>query len=258
LVTGASRGIGHEIAKKLVTEGYEVIGTSRHPNSLTDEEKIPGVRFTELDLLKPESVDTLISQFDTIDLLVNNAGFSQIGALEETPWDKINELYTADFFSQIRLIKGFIPIMRNQRSGTLVNITSLAGTNSNPYGTIYASCKAAFDRLSQGLRYELGKFNIKVISIAPLWVQTQIPQEKVFSDNSPYLENINRVKAKRDDTIKKAILPTAIACQLIKILRKRNPGAHYFVGRNRYIYTVLLKHLPQKWLERIVKNKFKL
>ena len=98
LVTGASRGIGHEIAKSLLKDGYDVYGTSRHADKLSEEEKISGVSFLELDLLKPESIDTVISQFDSLDLLVNNAGFSQFGTVEEISMDSIEEIFTANFF----------------------------------------------------------------------------------------------------------------------------------------------------------------
>ena len=124
LVTGASRGIGHEIAKSLLQHGYEVYGTSRHPDTLSEEEKIQGVKFLSLDLLKPETIDKVVSQFDSLDLLVNNAGFSQFGTVEEISMDSIQQIFAANLFSQIRLIKGFIPKMRKQRSGTIVNITS--------------------------------------------------------------------------------------------------------------------------------------
>ncbi len=256
LVTGASRGIGHEIAKSLLTTGYEVFGTSRHPDTLSEDEKIPGVSFLELDLLKTESVDNLISKFNSLDLLVNNAGFSQFGTVEEISMDSIQKIFDANLFSQIRLIKGFIPIMRNQRSGTIVNITSMAGSNPVPFSSIYGAAKGAFNKFSQGLRHELAKYNINVFAVAPLFAKTTIFQTQDYSGDSPYIEDIMKAKESRIQQMKKSVHPSLMAKQLMRILKIKKPKYHYTVGKNAKLMGFLMHHMPQRVIEKIYRKKF--
>lgn len=256
LVTGASRGIGHEIAKALVGEGYEVYGTSRHPDTLSEEERIPGVEFLSLDLLKPETIDSVISDFDSLDLLVNNAGFSQFGTVEEISMDSIQQIFAANLFSQIRLIKGFIPKMRKQRSGTIVNITSMAGSNPVPFSSIYGAVKGAFNKFSQGLRHELAKYNINVFAVAPLFANTAIVQTQDYNEDSPYIEDIMKVKQSRIEQMKKSVHPKIMAKQLMRILKKKNPKYHYTVGKNAKLMEFLMHHMPQKVIEKIYRKKF--
>jgi short-subunit dehydrogenase len=256
LVTGASRGIGHEIAKALVREGYEVYGTSRHPDTLSEDEKIPGVKFLYLDLLKPETIDRVVTQFDSLDLLVNNAGFSQFGTVEEISMDSIQQIFAANLFSQIRLIKGFIPNMRKERSGTIVNISSMAGSNPVPFSSIYGAVKGALNKFSQGLRHELAKYNVKVFAVAPLFAKTSIFQTQDYDENSPYIEDILKAKQSRIEQMKKSVHPKMMAKQLMGILKKKNPKYHYTVGKNAKLMGFLLHHMPQKVIEKICRKKF--
>jgi short-subunit dehydrogenase len=256
LVTGASRGIGHELAKALVNENYEVFGTSRHPETLPDFEKIPNVKFLLMDLLNPDTIEKVISQFNTIDLLINNAGYSQIGSVEEISFEKIEEIFDVNLFGQMRLIKGFLPIMRKQRSGTILNITSMAGTNPMPFSTVYAAAKAGFNKISQGLRHELAPFNIKVIAIAPLYANTAIVQNQDYKENSPYIENINRAKQSRRNQLNTSSDPKLIASQIMNILQKKHPKWHYTVGKNAWLMGFMLRHFPQKFVERSIQKRF--
>ncbi len=256
LVTGASRGIGHGLAKRLVKEGYEVFGTSRHPDTLPETEKLPGVKFLEMDLLKQDTIDKIISHFSKLDLLVNNAGYSQIGSVEEISFEHIQEIFDAILFSQIRIIKGFIPMMRNQQKGTIVNITSMGGTNPMPFSAIYGAAKAGFDKLSQGLRHELVAFNIKVIAIAPLYANTAIIQNQDYREDSPYRDNIENAKQSRRSQLNTSADPTLIAEQIVKILKKKNPRYHYTVGTNAKLMGFLMRHLPQKMVENIIRKRF--
>ncbi len=256
LVTGASRGIGHALAKALLKEGYEVYGTSRHPDTLPENEKIPGVKFLVMDLLKPDTIDDVISQFTSIDLLVNNAGYSQIGSVEEISFEHIQEIFDAILFSQIRLIKGFIPIMRKQKSGTILNVTSMGGTNPMPFSTMYGAAKAGFDKVSQGLRHELMPFNIKVVAIAPLYANTAIIQNQDYNEDSPYRIYIENAKKSRRNQLDSSADPKLIATQILKILKKKDPKAHYTVGSNAKIMGFLMRHLPQKLVERMIRKRF--
>ncbi|MBN2156158.1 MAG: SDR family oxidoreductase [Candidatus Lokiarchaeota archaeon] len=258
LVTGASRGIGHEIAKSLVQEGYEVFGTSRHPDSLSETNKIPGVNFLKMDLLLPKTIDAVIAQLGSLDLLINNAGYSQIGSVEEITFDRIQEIFDANLFSQIRLIKGFIPKMREKQQGVIINITSMAGTNPMPFSTIYAASKAAFDKFTQGLRNELAKYHIMVIAIAPLYANTSITQNLDYNKDSPYRVEIEKARASRRRQLTNSVHPKVIAKQVMKILKLKHPKYHYTTGKNAKLMGFFMRYMPQKFIEKMIRKRFEL
>jgi len=214
------------------------------------------VEILPMDLLKTETIDTIISRFDSLDLLVNNAGYSQIGSIEEISFERIQEIFDANLFSQIRLIKGFIPLMRRQQKGTIVNVTSMAALNPMPFSTIYAASKAAFDKITQGLRHELANFNIKVISIAPLYANTAITQNQDYFDDSPYKIYIEQAKQNRRRQLNASVHPKVIADQVMKIIDKKHPKFHYTTGKNAVLMGFLMRYLPQKTLENLIRKKF--
>ncbi|MBW6458646.1 MAG: SDR family NAD(P)-dependent oxidoreductase, partial [FCB group bacterium] len=122
LVTGASSGIGKAIALLLKNEGFEVIGTSRDPDNI--KEKIPGVRYEALDMQDPASIQACAGRIGDIDILINNAGQSQIGPLEEVPMEKIRELFEVNCFGIMQLTKSLLPGMRERRKGIIINVSS--------------------------------------------------------------------------------------------------------------------------------------
>jgi len=209
-----------------------------------------------MDLLKSDTIDKIISQFTSIDLLVNNAGFSQVGSVEEISYEHIQEIFDAILFSQIRIIKGFIPLMREQRSGTILNITSMGGTNPMPFSAMYGAAKAGFDKISQGLRHELAPFNIKVMAIAPLYANTTIVQNQDYREDSPYKKLIENAKQSRRRQLNSSADPKLIARQILKIIEKKNPKCHHTVGTNAKLMGFLMRHLPQKMVENIIRKRF--
>ena len=120
LITGASSGIGAEVARQLVSRGLTVLGTSRHPESVTDP--IPGVRYLELDQNDPASIARCAEQAGAVDILINNAGESQMGPLEDTPMEVIEKLFATNVFGPIALTKAVLPGMRQRGRGTVVMV----------------------------------------------------------------------------------------------------------------------------------------
>lgn len=258
LVTGASRGMGRAFTKKLVENGYDVYGTSRKPEGLLENEKIPGVTYLQLDLTDEKSISTLISKFSDISLLINNAGMSQVGVIEETPMDSVRHLFELNLFGQIQLIKGFIPVMRKKEEGIIINITSMAGKSPVPFSPIYAATKSAYNAFTQGIRHELGLFNIKVVAVAPFQVDTTIPQKKDYGEAEAYQEILKRAKTARDSQLAHSVSPEYVAEQVWKIINKKNPGPFYPVGEKAWLLAFLIKHMPAKMVENSMKKRFKL
>lgn len=256
LVTGASRGIGRATAAALVKEGYRVTGTCRNPDRLKPEERVAGVEYVPLDLMDEKSIDDLIKRLGRIDVLVNNAGASQMGPVEEVPADKMRQLFEFVFFGHVRLIQGVIPKMREQRHGFIINVTSLASHLPVPFSSVYASAKAAMEVLSKGLRNELTPFGIHVVTVAPSFFRTDIRQEKILEDDSPYAAALNTAKAIRDTRIENGADPAVAASKILKIIRKKDPAPFYATGPNAKLMAILTRLMPAGFVERSIRRQF--
>jgi short-subunit dehydrogenase len=255
LVTGATNGLGLAIAKALDQEGYQVYGTSRTPDAYKDSFSF---QLLKLDLADRQIIDELVIELPEIDLLVNNAGYSHIGTVEETQIDRIEELFNVNLINQIYLTQKYIPSMRTKQKGSIINITSMAGSVPVPYSTLYASVKSAFDGFSKGLRNELSQFGINVTAVAPFQMNTNIPQEQGFESDSPYQPHISKAKKARDNALANAEDPEYIADQIISVLNESNPRPHIALGKGAWRKEWLIKYLPNKWVEKIAKKRFDL
>jgi short-subunit dehydrogenase len=256
LVTGASRGIGKAIAIALLSEGFTVIGTSRNPDRLQEEDRIPGVSYIALDLNDEVSITNAVATVGEIDVLINNAGSSQVGAIEEIPLAKVNEYLQIYFIGVVQLTRGVIPKMRKQNGGWIINITSMAGRTPVPFSSYYAAGKAALNAFTQGLRYELRGTGIQSTIIAPGPIATNIPQDAFQLPNSPYEEKIGRMRDKRDISIHEGVEPHIVAQKVLQILQQRQLKPYYVVGKGAKFMTFLIKHLPESFVENIVLKKY--
>ena len=176
VVTGSSSGIGFETSLALAREGYFTYATMRDLKKaddvqrITNEENLP-LKVIELDVDNDESaknaIDTIIQEKGRIDVLVNNAGWGIWGTAEDVSVEEFRAQFETNFFSVVRMIQKVAPTMREQGSGNIVNISSVAGRIGLPASTAYVSSKFAVEGLSESLRYELGQFGVNVIIIEP-------------------------------------------------------------------------------------------
>ena len=181
LVTGSSSGIGFETCLALAKEGYQTFASMRDVKKgnkikeIAEKENLP-INVIELDVNDDESVDLAIKQVVSdggrLDVLVNNAGYGQFGCTEDVSIDDFKKQFETNFFSIVKIIKKVSPIMRNQNSGIIVNVSSVIGRMGLPGFPAYVSTKYALEGLSECLRYELGQFGIKVTLIEPGAVKT--------------------------------------------------------------------------------------
>jgi short-subunit dehydrogenase len=225
---------------------------------MPEDQKITGVRYLPLDLTDDASVDSLIVRAGDIDILVNNAGGSQIGPVEEVPLQAMRRLFQQNLLGAVRLTQGFLPGMRARRNGRIIFISSIAGVSPVPFLSVYAATKAALTTLARGLRQEVKTDGIWVSVIAPFDVRTTIPLDLQFAEDSPYKAALRRVKELRDRSLEEAPSPGIVARKALKVLDAKKPRAFYSVGRNARIQEFLLKHLPDRTVENIVRKLFKL
>ena len=256
LVTGASRGIGKAIAAALRDAGYEVVATARKPEALAPQDRIPGITYHALDLSDAGSIESLVRAAGPVDVLVSNAGQSQIGAVEELPVADVKRLFEANLFGALRLIQLFLPGMRQRRSGKVIAIASMAAVSPVPFLSSYSASKAALVALMRGLRYEVAPFGITVAVVAPFDIHTTIPLDIRYDPRSAYLPDIATVHEKRDKALAEAPGAELVGAEVISILRARRPGFFHPVGREAAMNAFLLRHLPAGAVERIIRRLF--
>ena len=171
LITGCSSGFGKLTAKKFQQEGWNVIATMRSPHKETELNNLDHVFVTRLDVTDKESVQQALEQsmekFETIDVLVNNAGYGGNALFEQFREENIYAMYETNVFGVMRVSRAVLPIMRRQKGGTIINITSMAGVLGVPISSTYSSTKFAVEGLSEAMALEYKPFNIKVKTIAP-------------------------------------------------------------------------------------------
>lgn len=173
LVTGASSGIGKAAARALVAAGFTVVGTSRKTAGVAP---VDGVTFLDLDVTSDASVaavvETVMDRCGRVDVLVNNAGVGSAGAAEETSVALAQRVFDINVFGLIRMTKAVLPIMRAQRGGRIVNISSILGFVPAPYMAVYAASKHAIEGYSESVDHEVREHGIRVLLVEPGYTKT--------------------------------------------------------------------------------------
>jgi len=173
LITGCSTGIGRHLAQQLTQLGYTVVATARKVESLDDLSVALRLR---LDVTQSDSVNQAVAhtlqQFGRIDVLINNAGYTMLGALEEVSAKQTQQVFDVNVFGALRMIRAVVTHMRKQQSGRIINISSIAGKLSTPVNGTYSATKFALEALSDALHMELAPFGIQVVLIEPGAIKT--------------------------------------------------------------------------------------
>ena len=250
LVTGSSSGIGFETSLLLARNGYHTyasmrnLGKSKTITEISNREKLP-LSVIQLNVDDDKSVKDAIYRIENeqgrIDVVVNNAGYLLIGSLEELSIEEFKEQFETNFFGAIRVIKEVLPIMRRQRVGTIVNISSLAGRVGLPLNSPYVSSKFALEGLSESMAYEIEQFGIKLVLIEPGYIKTNLANSFKTGknvdvtaankkNNSPYAEFIQNRIAALGPSVEAGLDPIEVAKVILKAATSQNPYLRYLVG----------------------------
>ena len=262
LITGASSGIGASIANFLHNRGYVVYGTSRNPSkSSSTDFKMLALDVTNVASMQ-KAVEQLITQEGKIDYLINNAGMGITGPIEETPTQEIRRVFETNYFGALEMIKAVVPKMREQGSGMIINITSIAGYMGLPYRGIYSATKGALGITTEAYRMELKEFNVKMTTVAPGDFATNIAAGRyhtpVFED-SPYKKNYSNTLKLMDEHVDAGMDTVVMAKVIHKIMKTKHPNVHYRVGFFMQKFSIALKRiLPDTWYEKLLLNHYKL
>lgn len=268
LVTGCSSGIGHATAHRLRAAGHTVYASARNPSALTAL-VAAGCRAVALDVTDEVSmqraVETVLAEAGHIDVLVNNAGYSQSGALEEIPPARLRAQFETNVFGLLRLTQLVLPSMRARGRGRIVNLSSMGGELTFPGGGAYHASKHAVEALSDALRFEVRGFGIDVVVIQPGLIRTNFADAAVgtvTTATGPYSE-FNQMVAKSTKQVYEegplaALAGSAddVARAVERAIRVRRPRARYRVTGSARLLLFLRSILPDAWWDAFLRSQF--
>jgi len=292
VVTGSSTGIGYETSLALANNGYFTYATVRDIQKSKEIERIAHVKNIPLKIIEmnvdndnsvKDTIEKITSEYGRIDILVNNAGYGLFGALEDLEMNEIKKQFETNVFGIMRVIKNVLPAMRLQRTGIIVNISSISGLAAIPSQSAYAGTKFAVEGLSESLSYELEPFGIKIVLIEPGVINTEFVQDLVVpTDRYGIDKNRNQINISNfntgntsfsfyHDTIKKFLSfyysamrnaphPRIVADEIIQAIEKISnetnvmPILRITVGNDSKKYSRLKKELQDNEFHKVIRG----
>jgi short-subunit dehydrogenase len=262
LVTGATSGIGHATAQLLVDRGYTVIGTSRKPSAIPAEDRIEGVRYRALDLRDVSSVDGFVSSLRSegikVDVLVNNAGESQSGPLEEIPLGALQRIMNLNVLGPVHLTQQLLPSMRQRGYGRVVMVGSMLASFPLAFRSSYVASKAALKGFATSARYEMAPYGVWLTTVEPGSIKTGISQRrtKYVSDTSPHRPAFTKMLKTLDGNEREGISAARVARTIVEAIEADEPAPLYAVGSNAPAVFALRRALPRGMVEGIINRAY--
>jgi NAD(P)-dependent dehydrogenase (short-subunit alcohol dehydrogenase family) len=241
LITGCSSGIGEATAIRFSQEGYRVYATMRNPDGMSETlkealKRDEGHKVLALDVNDSVSIKRAIAEVQEesgrIDVLINNAGISSISSIEEIEMEEAKAVFETNVFGVLRVTQEVIRGMRERRSGTVVNVSSVAGRLVTAGHGIYAASKHALEAISESLAIEINQFGVRVILIEPGFISTAIlsKADSIILEDTPYTEHLTRLVSMYEEAQLTADSPDAVAGCIVNALNDSSHGFRYVVG----------------------------
>lgn len=266
LVTGASSGIGAATAERLRAHGFVVYAGARRVDRMSGL-AAAGIDVVSLDVTDDASmtgvVERILAECGRIDLLVNNAGYGAYGAFEEIPQADARAQMEVNLFGLARLTQLVLPAMRAQRTGTIVNVSSMGGKITTPLGSWYHASKFAVEGLSDALRLELEPFGIRVVVIEPGAIATEwgtIARESALATSAegPYAVLIAAAAQRLAEADGGASSPDVVASAILRAATSRRPKTRYVVGAGARPAVLARRVLGDRAFDAVIRRVFRL
>jgi short-subunit dehydrogenase len=260
IVTGASGGIGEASARALAEAGYRVFGTYRK----APQSKAAGIEYLVCDVTSDASVEAAVGEVmakaGRIDLLVNNAGVGLLGGAEESSLDQAKSLFDVNLFGVMRTTKAVLPVMRRQRAGRIVNISSVMGLIPSPYLALYASSKHALEGYSVSLDHEIRDAGVRVVLVEPAYTQTSFEGNLVQPDQrlDDYQSARSNAEAVMRDAMKTADSPEIVAKAVLKASTAASPRRRYTAGAMARQVSLLHRFVPESAFDKSLRKQMRL
>lgn len=259
-ITGVSSGIGRATAHLFAERGAFVFGTVR---DVGHTQPLSGVELIYMDVTDPNSVnaaaETVLQKAGRIDILINNAGYSIAGALEETSVEEAHLLFETNFFGVLRVTQAVLPSMRRHGYGRIVNISSMLGLFPGPYRGMYVASKHALEGYTKTLDHEVRTFGVRAVLVEPVYTKTKIAEnEKTVQAAIPaYADQKQRVTKIIEQQIANGDDPNAVAELVFAAATAKSPRLHYPVGEG-VMLSRLHRFVPERVFDRQFRKRFQL
>jgi NAD(P)-dependent dehydrogenase (short-subunit alcohol dehydrogenase family) len=260
IVTGATAGIGAATARALHAAGYHVFGTYRKLPSA----RIAGVEYVACDVTSDQAVGAAVREVLTktsrIDLLVNNAGVGLVGAAEESSLEQAKSVFDVNLFGVIRMTNAVLPVMRQQRSGRIVNISSVMGLIPSPFLALYASSKHAVEGYSQSLDHEVRSSGIRVVLVEPGYTRTTFESNALAPDQQSdhYAPSRTNAEAVLRHEMTKAEPPEVVAATVVTAASAARPHLRYAAGRDATMVSLLRRFVPASAFDKSLRKRMQM
>jgi NAD(P)-dependent dehydrogenase (short-subunit alcohol dehydrogenase family) len=258
LVTGISSGIGRATAAELARRGLRVFGSVRGPGSA----ELPGVEPIVLDVRDDASVERavadVLARAGRVDVLINNAGTSIVGAIEETDTAQARELFDVNFFGAVRATRAVLPAMRAQRAGRIVFVSSVVGFLPAPFMGFYAASKHALEGYAESLDHEVRALGIRAFLVEPGFMRTRLDKNSTRAARSidDYAGARRRVGASINSSVAGGEDPAIVATVIADALADEQPRLRYPVGRRAGMLARMRAFLPARVFDRGLRKQF--
>jgi NAD(P)-dependent dehydrogenase (short-subunit alcohol dehydrogenase family) len=260
LITGVSSGIGRETARLLAERGAHVFGTVRDPSHV---DPIANAEFVLMDVTDDTSVKnavkSVLDKTGRIDILINNAGYSIAGALEETSVEEAHLLFETNFFGVLRVTQSVLSSMRFHGYGRIVNISSMLGVLPGPYRGMYVASKHALEGYTKTLDHEVRMFGIRAVLVEPVYTRTKIAKNErsVQAAIPAYADQKQRVTEIIEKEIANGDDPNTVAEVVYAAVTARSPRLQYPVGEG-VMLSRLHRFVPDRMFDKQFRNRFQL
>ncbi|GAA4462865.1 SDR family oxidoreductase [Nibrella saemangeumensis] len=259
LITGASTGLGESMAIYLAQRGYKVYGTSRQADEAGKTFSMLSMDVTSAESIG-QAVEYICEREGRLDVLINNAGLGIAAPVELLPLDDVQRVFDTNVTGVIRMVQAVLPMMRQQRSGLIINISSIAAEAGLPYRGAYSATKAAVERLTEALRLELAPFGVQACSIQPGGTRTDINKNRLRASipaDSVYKKTFDRTYELIDQSVSGGIDPAVFGPLVDSIINSAQVKRLYRVGKPLEKVSVLLKRvLPTRIYERMIRKHY--
>ncbi len=254
IITGTSAGIGFALAEYFGKKGNKVYGLSR--------KNVESPYFTTIatDVTDNSAIDKAISEIliaeKKIDVLINNAGMGMVGPIENATQEEILKLFNLNLAGSVMMMSAVLPKMREQKSGKIINISSIGSEMGLPFRGFYSASKSAIDKVTEAIRYEVLPWNLQITSLHLGDIKTNIAENRLKTNVSDaYKSTFEKVYASMNEHVDKGSEPIEVAEFIEYLLQKNKLKPHYYFGVFGQKIGVYLKWiLPQTWYENLMKK----